>query len=237
MRWRTLALAVALIALLLLAVAGPGTRAGAWPFTTGLRMLQWAAYAGIAGVALALLALAIPSARRQGVGVPLLALVIAGGVLLVPFSFLQRARRVPPIHDITTDTQDPPAFVSVLPLRAHALNPAAYGGDSVAAQQRAAYPDIRPLHVDVPPGIAYERALRAARETGWDVVGTDSAAGRIEATATTRWFGFKDDVVVRVRPDAGGSRVDVRSVSRVGKSDVGTNAARVRAYLARLTSA
>jgi uncharacterized protein (DUF1499 family) len=71
----------------------------------------------------------------------------------------------------------------------------------------------------------------------WQIVSADTAAGRLEATATTRWFGFKDDVVVRIRPDATGSRVDVRSVSRVGKSDVGTNAARVRTFLARLASA
>jgi uncharacterized protein (DUF1499 family) len=72
---------------------------------------------------------------------------------------------------------------------------------------------------------------------GWELVAADSAAGRIEATATTRWFGFKDDVVVRIRPDAAGSRVDVRSVSRVGRSDVGANAERIRAYLRRVGSA
>jgi len=67
------------------------------------------------------------------------------------------------------------------------------------------------------------------------VVASDAAAGRIEATATTRWFGFKDDVIVRIRPEAAGSRVDVRSVSRVGRGDLGANAARVREFLAKLS--
>jgi uncharacterized protein (DUF1499 family) len=84
--------------------------------------------------------------------------------------------------------------------------------------------------------VAFRRAADAARAMGWEMVAADSAAGRVEATATTRWFGFKDDVVVRVRPDGAGSRIDVRSVSRVGGSDVGANAARIRAYLARVAA-
>ena len=239
MRWRMLALVTAVVAVALLAVAGPGTRLGLWNFRTGLSMLRWVAYGGIAGMVLAVVALAVALSRRERTIAPLIALVLAATALLVPWSFARRARHVPPIHDITTDPHDPPAFVAVLPLRerAHAPNSATYGGDSVAAKQRAAYPDIRPLHLAVPPAGAYERAMVAARGMGWDIVAADSAAGRIEATATTRWFGFKDDVVVRVRPESGGSRVDVRSESRVGGSDVGTNAARVRAYLARLAAA
>ena len=104
----------------------------------------------------------------------------------------------------------------------------------IAAQQRQAYPDVVPLVLESPADVAFGRALEAARGMGWEIVAADSSAGRIEATATTAWFGFKDDVVVRVTPEDGRSRVDVRSVSRVGMSDVGTNAARIRAYLARL---
>ena len=236
MIWRRLALGVAIVAVLLFALAGPGTRAGIWPFTAGFQMLRWGVYAGIAGVVLALAALAHGPSRRQGIGVPLLALVLGGVAAGVPFSLLRRARGLPPIHDITTDTADPPQFVAVLPLRANAANPATYEGDSIAAQQRAAYPDVQPLRLDAAPAQAFDRALRGARAMGWEIVAADSTQGRIEATATTRWFGFKDDVVVRIRPDANGSRVDARSVSRVGRGDVGTNAARIRAYLARLTS-
>jgi len=152
----------------------------------------------------------------------------------VPWSWKNKAGSVPPIHDITTDTASPPAFQAVLPLRADAPNPSEYGGDSIAQQQREAYPDIEPVLLDVPPAQAFQRALEAAREMGWEIVSAEPAEGRIEATDTTFWFGFKDDVVVRVEPAAGGSRVDVRSVSRVGRSDVGTNAERIRDYLAKI---
>ena len=86
----------------------------------------------------------------------------------------------------------------------------------------------------MPPNEAVQKAIDAARALGWEVVASDAAAGRVEATDTTSWFGFKDDIVVRVRPQPGGSRVDVRSASRVGRSDVGKNAERVRDFLARL---
>jgi uncharacterized protein (DUF1499 family) len=88
----------------------------------------------------------------------------------------------------------------------------------------------------VPPGAAFHVALATARDMGWAIVAADSSAGRIEATATTTWFGFKDDVVIRIEPDPKGSRVDIRSESRVGGSDVGTNAARIQAYEKRLTA-
>jgi uncharacterized protein (DUF1499 family) len=239
MKFRELAIVVAAIAILLLVFAGLGTRIGLWNFRFGIGMLRWAAYFGIAGAVLTLIALAVTRPRGAGLVALLVMLVLAGAAFVFPWRMAQRAKHVPPIHDITTDTQDPPEFVAVLPLRARtgAENPATYGGDSVAALQRQGYPDIRPLHLDVPPPMAYARALATLTAMGLDTVATDSAAGRIEATATTKWFGFHDDVVVRVRPDSAGSRVDVRSESRVGRSDIGTNAARVRAFLSRLASA
>jgi uncharacterized protein (DUF1499 family) len=168
----------------------------------------------------------------------LVALGLAVTAFAVPWGFQEKGKKAPPIHDISTDTQDPPAFVAALALReaAHAANPAAYGGDSTAEQQHKAYPDIRPLDLDASPGQSFTRAVAAAKGMGWQVVAEDSTAGRIEATATTSWFGFKDDVVVRIRPSGDRARIDVRSVSRVGKGDMGKNAARVRAYLARLQS-
>ena len=93
------------------------------------------------------------------------------------------------------------------------------------------------MHLDVPPAQAFDRAASAAKEMKWDIVATDPAQGRIEATATTFWFGFKDDIVVRITAEGSGSRVDVRSLSRIGKSDVGANAKRVREYLAKVKAA
>ena len=126
------------------------------------------------------------------------------------------ARGAPPIHEITTDLQDPPPFVAVLSLRASAINPPEYGGAEVAAQQRRAYPDIQPLMLRLNASQAFQRALAVVHELGWEVVGSDAASGRIEAVDTTFWFGFKDDVVIRIREAGEGARVDVRSKSRVG---------------------
>lgn len=228
------AVLLSLFAAALLLVAGPGTRLGWWDFRSGFVLMRWAAFGGLAAAALAALMLALPRTRRAGAAPLLLALVIGLAVALVPWSGLRQARAVPPIHDITTDTTRPPAFVAVLPLRADAPNPAVYGGTEVAQAQVDAYPDLRPHRMAVAPAQAFDRALRAARAMGWEIVAADAAAGRIEATDTTFWFGFKDDVVVRVEADGSGSRVDVRSVSRVGGSDVGTNAKRIRAYLRAL---
>lgn len=241
MKWlRMLALVVGIIAVVVLIVAGPGTRFGVWSFRLGLSLLRYAAYLGIAAVVLAIIALiatmASPPVGARGgpIGVLVIALVLGAIAFLVPWGFVQKAKGKPPIHDITTDTRNPPEFVAVLPLRRNAVNPSKYEGDSVAALQQKGYPDIRPLELSVPPGQAYSKALAVAHDMGWAIDAADSSAGRLEATATTAWFGFKDDIVVRVRPDSAGSRVDVRSVSRVGKGDFGTNAARVREYLSRM---
>jgi len=90
------------------------------------------------------------------------------------------------------------------------------------------------MMLPVPPAQAFDRALQTAREMGWTVVDSNSGEGRIEATDTTFWFGFKDDIVIRITPADQGSRIDLRSVSRVGRSDVGTNAKRIRKYLKKL---
>lgn len=144
------------------------------------------------------------------------------------------ARGAPRIHDITTDTNDPPLFVDILPLRADARNSAVYGGSQVAASQHAAYPDIAPVDLAIAPAAAFAKALAIANAMGWALVASDSAAGRIEATATTRVFRFRDDVVIRIRPRGGGSRLDIRSVSRFGGGDLGKNASRIREFLVDL---
>lgn len=226
------------LAALLLLLAGPGVRLGLWSFRTGFGFLKWGAYLGLLAGAIALIQLLVPRWRGARPGLLVLAVLLGALAAGVPWYWRRLASQVPPIHDISTDTADPPAFVAVLPLRAGASNPAEYGGPEIAAQQASAYPDIRPLVLPATaPGVAFTRARDAVRASGWSLVAADSAAGRIEATATTGWFGFKDDVVVRIRPEGEGSRVDVRSVSRVGMSDVGTNARRIRAYLDRLRPA
>jgi uncharacterized protein (DUF1499 family) len=232
----SLGLALALVAALALAGAGPGHRFGVWEFGTGFLILRYAVYGGIAGAALSALGLVLAGfrGRRRGMFRALAGLAIGLVVVGLPAFWLQTARAVPPIHDITTDTRNPPAFEAILPLRAAAPNPSAYGGPQVAAQQAAGYPDIAPLEAAVPPQRAFDAALAAATGMGWEIVAAEPAAGRIEAIDRTFWFGFTDDVVIRVRATDGGSRIDLRSTSRVGVSDMGTNATRVRDYLAAL---
>ncbi len=227
---RAIAVLTALVGIVMLAASGLGTRAGFWDFRTGLGLLRNAAYVGIAAMLLTLVAVFVTRARGGTLALLVVSFCVAAITFAVPRGFSRKAQSVPPIHDITTDTSDPPEFVAVLPLRADASNSAVYAGDSIAALQRAAYPDVQPLLLNDTPAQAYRRALEAAERMGWEIVASDSAAGRIEATATTTWFGFKDDVVIRVRASDAGSRIDVRSVSRVGRSDVGANAARIRAY-------
>jgi len=227
-------LLLSVIAVLLLLAAGPGARVELWDYRTGFQLMRWAAFAGLAAAGLAAVLLLLPRTRRGGLAALLAALVLGLGTAFVPWYGLREARALPPIHDITTDTGRPPQFVAILPLRAAAPNPAAYGGPDVARAQMGAYPDLRTYRMDAAPAQAFDRALQAARDMGWEIVAADAAAGRIEATDTTFWFGFKDDVVIRVEADGAGSRVDVRSVSRVGVGDVGANAKRIRAYLRAL---
>jgi uncharacterized protein (DUF1499 family) len=223
---RPLASVLALVALLTLALSGPGVRFGLWSYGTGITVFRYTAYLAIAAALVAAIALAIPRVRAGGVLLPMVALLVSLAVLYVPLQFLQRARAVPPINDITTDTGNPPRYMT---------QQRTYPGGEFARQQRAAYPDIAPLLLAVPPREAFARALAAAEAMGWEVVGRDAAAGTIEAVDTTKWFGFKDDIAIRVTPTPeGGSRIDIRSKSRVGRSDLGTNAQRIRAYAERL---
>jgi uncharacterized protein (DUF1499 family) len=163
-----------------------------------------------------------------------MAILVGLPVVGIPWQMKRTAQRVPAIHDITTDPDDPPRFVAVLPLRKDAANSADYGGPGIAAQQRAAYPDLVPLLLPVPAQKAFALALHAAETMGWELVAADAGEGRIEATDRTFWFGFKDDVVVRIRARGDQSLVDIRSLSRVGKSDVGANATRIRNYIRTL---
>jgi uncharacterized protein (DUF1499 family) len=234
-----LARAGALLALLagIAAVsAGLGTRYEAWNFRTGLGILRWAVYGGAAAAVLSLAGFmaSLFAARRRGVRLAFSGLVVGIILVAVPWYWMDKAKGLPHIHDITTDSRHPPTFVTVLPLRRNASNTPEYGGPKVAAQQRKAYPDIVPLVLKTPPDRAFEKALAVARGMQWTIVDENRDKRRIEATDTTFWFGFKDDIVIRVEKNDSESRVDIRSASRVGISDMGTNAARIRRFLAKM---
>jgi uncharacterized protein (DUF1499 family) len=217
-----------------LLLAGPlGTRAGAWSFVIGFLLLAISLLLALAGASLSLV-----GAMKTGQWAVAAAGIIIGLIVVaIPSSVILSARGAPPIHDITTDPDNPPAFVAIVPLRAGAANPPEYAGSEAAVQQRRAYPDIQPVVLRANAGEVFDRALAAVRALGWEVVADDRSSGRIEAVDTTFWFGFKDDVVIRVtEAGSGNARIDVRSKSRVGLGDVGTNARRIRTLLARLQS-
>lgn len=226
-------LLLTLLGALALLLSGAGSRWDWWDFRTGFAIFRWTLYGGLGAVVVALagLVLALLGRANNTALLSIGTLVLLAAVAVVPVSHLRAAGRVPPIHDITTDLDDPPRFVAVLPRRAGAPNTAEHGGAALAAQQRAGYPDLGPARFPAPPDRVFGRAVDVARELGWEIVATAPAEGRLEATDRTRWFGFRDDVVIRVRPEGAGTRVDVRSVSRVGRSDLGTNARRIRAFL------
>ena len=221
--------AVALVAVL---AAGPVNRFGLANYKVALAMMVVGGTVGLIAFVLAVFGLMVSGFAPYR---SLLALAAALGAVAAvpPMLLLKAAKAVPPIHDISTDVSDPPAFDKLLPARLASDNGADYNAD-VGQVQRVSYPDIAPHPFAGPPAAAYEKALAAAKALGWEIAAADAATGTIEATATTAWFGFKDDVIVRVRPSGTASVVDVRSVSRVGISDVGANARRIREFLAKL---
>ncbi len=148
-----------------------------------------------------------------------------------------QARGAPAIHDITTDTDNPPAFVAIIPLRQlDAQNPPEYAGPAAAAAQKQAFPELQPLLATQPANVVFAAAKDVVAEKGWTLVDASEVDGRIEATAETPWVHFKDDVVIRILPGRDQTRVDVRSKSRVGRGDMGANARRVQDYLTTLQS-
>ncbi|MEE9276498.1 MAG: DUF1499 domain-containing protein [bacterium] len=231
-----LGLGLAILSALAEALSGLGHRWGWWHYGTGFLILRWAATGGLIAAGLSMLGGFFGLLQRTGSRVVAAFLGVAVGFAVtgVPLSQMRMAQRVPPIHDITTDTEDPPKFRAILPLRKGAPNTAKYGGPAIAALQKKGYPDLAPARYALPPEEVFVRALAAARGMGWRIVAATLSEGRIEAVDRTFWFGFYDDVVIRIRREGSGARVDVRSLSRVGRSDVGANARRIKTFLKKL---
>jgi len=230
-----LALLALAFTLILLAYTGPAYQAGWIDIRTAIfTLLRWIAYGAIACAVLGLITLVWNTLRgsRLMAGAGLVVMVVGVGLTL---NFLQwQARDVPPIHDISTDTQNPPEFVDIAPRRADAPNPPEYAGEETAALQQQAYPDLQPIRIRAQRDAVYVAALEVVQQLNWELVLQVPVEGRIEATDTTFYFGFKDDVVIRIVEENGETVVDVRSKSRVGRSDLGTNAERIRDFRERL---
>jgi len=228
---------IGVLAMLLLFVAGAGYQSGTFALGQAFTLMRYAAIAGIVGAGLSIGFIL----WRRPAGIRLALIVVSAllgsAAFYMPYRQLQLAQQVPPIHDITTDTANPPAFVAIAPLRADAPNPVSYEGEAIAAQQRSAYPDIRTQQYTSTRAEVFAAAMQLVGDQGWELVDANVQQGRIEATATTRWFGFKDDVVIRLSDsDTGGTLFDMRSKSRVGRSDIGVNAGRIRAFVAALNA-
>jgi len=234
-----LAAGLALVGLLMVALPGPLYRIDWLDLGSAFATLRWGFRLGVAAVLLGLgiIALCTWRAWYRSLAAALVVVIVASAAVIPPLQLYLQARAVPPIHDITTDTERPPAFAALAEARAAAPNAVDYPGDSFARQQEQAYPGLDTVTLRQPPARVFAAARAAAEAMDWEIVAAEPAAGRIEAVATTAWFGFRDDVSIRIDPADGGSRIDIRSASRVGRSDLGANAARIRSFLERLEQA
>lgn len=221
-------------------ISGYGYQWGWWEVGFAFRyLLLGGGILGMVGLVVSFSGFLPDGAAPKRAGMALAGIVL-GGAVLTSFSYwYAEGQKYPPIHDITTDTNNPPQFDAIVSLRADAPNQTEYGGPEVAEIQKEHYPDIETLQLEVPYSEAFERALDAARSQSWDIVHSNPSTGIIEATHTLAWYGFKDDVVIRVDTatvDSTASVVDMRSVSRIGRGDIGVNAWRIRDYLNELKS-
>jgi hypothetical protein len=233
-------------------VAGFGTRLHLWDYRVGLlEIFPCCVYAGLAAFALGLGWVFTAIVTGEGEGARYGAVGFAGAIALMtlPIYDLVLTRTLPPIHDISTDTEHAPEFVTLRDRRPDAANPPDYDGPkrvrfegrttTTEVLQKDYYADIRSYsQLGTTPAKLFDRALAAAQTMGWTIVAVvpDARGGRIEATDSTLLFGLTDDIVIRVQQAGIGARLDMRSKSRVGANDIGRNAARIRAYLKKLAA-
>ena len=226
---------VGLIAFLMVVLPGPLYKFNMVELGTAFAGFRLGVYLG--GAALVLLLVQVLFMRKTvSLTSALITVFFAAVAIAMPLNMMNTAKSVPPIHDISTDLINPPEFVAVVPLRADAPNPVAYAGEETAAQQRKAYPELKSLEYNQTQLELVAATTKAMENLGWELVNSDVNNGIVEATDTTIWFGFKDDVVVRIN-DKGSKRVvDIRSKSRIGKSDLGKNAQRIKTLIDELNA-
>lgn len=240
-RWWAQAILIGgVMAVVCLPLGALGTKFGLWAFTGGFMLLAAGAVLATLASFLGVIAYIVALRKQLLAERPTLLIGIFLGVVVLAILGTQysAASSVPPIHNISTDTENPPQFDKIVAIRSAAqANPLAYDAAALAPQQTAAYPWVKPLTLMAPVDEVVDRAEAVMRDMGLEIVSSNKTTGLVEATATTFWFGFKDDVAVRVQPAAdGGTQVDLRSVSRVGQSDLGANAARIGEILKGLGS-
>lgn len=222
-------------AVLLLLATGVVYQKGAIDLAQAYGLLRIGALLGISGAGLAIFFILWQRPYGANLAVIVVSALLGIVAFYMPYRQLLLTQRLPAIHDITTDLNDPPAFVTIARVRTATQNPVAYDGAEVAEQQRRAYPDIRTLVLPYSSDLIFATSLRVADELGWRIADASGAQGRIEATVTSRWFALKDDVVIRLRSEGPGTTVfDMRSKSRIGISDAGANARHIRRFITAL---
>ncbi len=223
---------LAILAALGFPIAVIGYRLSLFPFPTSFQILTYTVYLSLVVFFLSL----VMSFVKRSEPVLAKSAGIAAMIALLPLiglgSQLFSARSVPEIHNISTDTVNPPAFDKVVALRSEYNNPLEYDVTKLAEIQSKAYPNVKTLMTDLSVAEAHAKAETVVKSMGLELVNSDAEAGIIEATETTTIWGFKDDIVVRIAEKGGETAVDLRSVSRIGRSDLGANAKRIEKFLA-----
>jgi len=234
MLWSLLALGITVLSLALLGLAGPAYRLGL-SLGSAYQVIIWTSHIGGAAAIGAIVIAVLAYRARIWMRFTVAAIAAIVGVTAFAIGLNAQIQREhsPAIHDLTTDLENPPTFTAVIARRANAPN-RLDRATGLAELQRQGYPDLAPVTLQAPPDQTFDRALATAQSLGWEIVTADKSSGRIEATDKTRWFGFEDDVVVRLTPWGTGTRIDVRSVSRTGVGDAGRNAARIKRFLSQI---
>ena len=229
-RAAVIALILAMLTIVFVVMSSVGFRMEWWGYGSSVKILRVAAFVGVTATMLSVIGIyrAWPGRNRRGLVISILALLIVGPTLVLPLYWGYAKSKLPPIQDISTDLENPPEFWDAPTSRL-------YPGPKVARQQRTAYPDIQPVIFSSPMEQVFPQALTLVEKRGWKLVTAEPEEGRIEATVTTFWYGFKDDVIIRLTGVDTGTKVDMRSTSRFGSGgDGGTNANRIRSFLAAL---
>lgn len=224
---------LSIIAVLGFPIAVIGTRLGLYDFRFGFSILRYTVFLALAVFVAGLIVSVMQrksnpagsKAARVGVLLSLLPLALIASQIVT-------ARSVPPIHNISTDVVNPPQFDKVIALRGEGSNPHAYDIAQLAELQSKAYPDVKTFYTSDSIGEAQLKAVAAVQALGWELVNNDPQKGIVEATETTALWAFKDDVVIRISTQGSQTAIDLRSVSRVGQSDLGANAKRIKKFLA-----
>jgi len=217
---------------LIFLMSGYGYQWNIWELGTGFTLLRYAAYASIGIFTVSIVSLwFLRKSGFKAVFYLVIVLILSGVATGTALYWQQRAQSVPAIHDLSTDLATPPEFVAMVRLRADAPNPPEYAGEETANAQREAYPEIEPLLLSEDVQRVMDEAVLLVVNRGWELVAINRQEGRIEATENLAWFGFKDDVVLRFTETEEGTRVDMRSKSRIGRSDVGVNAKLIEQFL------